>query len=359
MKSRRGLACCVALVATLALLVGACGGDESPPAAESTTAVSGEPGPAESNEITVALPFPDAKIFGPYVVAADLGYFEKEGLKVEIITADNVNAAVASDSADIGLQDAGSAIEAIREGLAVNILAGSLCQQPFNFAVQPDVKSVEDLAGKDVTLAGTTGDPTEIARWRVLKEEGWDLDSVDVNLVYPGPDSATWREFFLTDRIALMPFYADDLPALQKDGASIIIESLRAWPNGVHIVNKGWLEDNPNAAVRFLRALMKGMDYIVAPAIGEPPENRGKLLEILAANDFDVADMEATDPEDPWLFGSQSICPNLYYDEAAWNSTIETNGLDPLEFDVDLSHLERAQGLLDRDNSPPEEVQYP
>jgi NitT/TauT family transport system substrate-binding protein len=351
------------LVASLALLAAACGDEESPPAAEPTAesaaAASGEPGPAESNEITVALPFPDAKLFGPYVVASDLGYFEEEGLKVKTITADNVNAAVASGSADIGVQDAGGAIDAIREGLPVTILAGSLCQQPFNFAVQPDVKSVQDLAGTDVTLAGTPGDPSEVARKRVLKEEGWDLDAVDVNLVYPGPDSATWREFFIADRIALMPFFQDDLRALQKDGANIIIESLRPWPNAVHIANKGWLEDNPNGAVRFLRAMMKSIDYIVAPAIGEPAENRDRLLEILEANDFDVADMEATDPENPWIFGSNSLCPNLYYDEAAWNDTIDTNGLDPLAFDVDLSYLERAQRLLDRDNAPPKEVQYP
>jgi NitT/TauT family transport system substrate-binding protein len=350
------------LLAALALFATACGDDESDGGggdgeAAAQSAPTGELGPAEDTEITVAIPFPDVTMYSMYVVGTDMGYFEEEGLKVKVITADDVNAAVASGSADIGVNSAGSAIEAIRNDIGVTILGGHYCRQNFDFAVQPDVNTVEDLDGTDVVLAGTPGDPAEFQRARVLKEEGWDLDSIDKKIVYPGPDSATWREFFVADKVSLIPFYGDDRPALEDYGAKIIIESIRNWANDVHIVSDDWLKDNPNAAVRFLRASLKSVDFITAPGVGEPPANKDKVLDIYEANDFDVEDLRKQDS--PWVLDGHLICENLTYDKAAWDTTIETEQLDPLDFNVDLSYLERAQELTDRDNAPASEVSYP
>lgn len=361
--SRARLAPFAMLFAAAALMASGCGDDEeSPPASAAEepateTATDGEPGPAEDTDITVAIPFPDVTMYSMYVVATDLGYYEEEGLKVKVINADDVNAAVSSGSADIGVQGAGGAIEAIRKGLNVDLIAGRGCRQTFSFATQPDVKTVADLDGKDITLAGTAGDPAEVARKEVLKEEGWDLDSVDAKVVYPGPDSATWRQFFLADRIALMPFYGDDRPALDEYGANIIVQAIRNVPNDVHTANSKWLDENPNSAVRFLRATMKGVDFIVAPGVGEVPENKDKVLEIYQKNDFDTKDLEAN--TGPYGLDGQVRCENLYYDEDAWNQSIESDGLEPLDFAADLTALEQAQKLLDRDNSPPSDIEFP
>lgn len=350
----------LALLGVVALLAAGCGGssdeDDAPPAA-SPAAASGELGPAEDTEITVAIPFPDVSMYSMYVLGTELGYYEEEGLKVKVITADNVSAAVASGSADIGVDSAGAAIEAVRNGIGTTILAGHWCRQNFDFAVQPDVSTVQDLDGKNIVLAGTPGDPAEIQRHRVLKEEGWDLDAVKTKVVYPGPDSATWREFFIAGRVSLMPFYGDDVPALEKHGAKVIVETLRNWANDVHLADPDWLKENPNSAVRFLRATMKANDFIVAPGVGQTPENKDKILDIYEANDFEVEDLRRDG--DPWVLGAQLICENLYYDKEAWDTTIETEKLDPLDFDVDLSYLEQAQKLMDRDNAPPVEVSYP
>lgn len=354
-KARTGT---LAAAATLALVT-ACGGGDSSTATDGVEFGSGEPGKAEDTEITVAIPFPDVSMYSMYAVASERGYYEDEGLSVKVITANNVNAAVASGSADVGVESTGSVIEAIRGGVAVDLVAGHYCRQDFNFAVQPGVESVEDLDGTDVVLAGTSGDPAEFQRAKVLKEEGWDLDSVDVNVVYPGPDSATWREFFIAERVSLMPFYGDDRPALDEYGANIIIESVRPWANDVHIAGSEWLANNPNSAVRFLRATMKAVDYMVAPGVGEVPEHKTEVLDIYEDHDFEVGDLRKQN--NPWVLDAQMVCPNLHFSADAWQTTIDTQKLDDLDFEdnVNLAYLKKAQKLLGLDNSEPVEVDYP
>jgi NitT/TauT family transport system substrate-binding protein len=342
-----------AVTATSLLVVGCSGagdGDSDGGTGSSGVVVGEEPGDPEDTEITVAIPFPDVTMYSMYVVGTAQGYYEEEGLTVEVITADNVNAAVSSGSADIGVESAGAVIEAIRGGVEIDILSGHFCRQNFDFAVQPDMDSVQDLDGTSVVLAGTSGDPAEFQRAAALADAGWDLESVDVDIVYPGPDSATWREFFVNERVSLIPFYGDDRPALEEYGANIVVESLKPWANDLQIAGDSWLEENPNTAVRFLRATMRALEFMTVPAVGEVPENKDAVLDIYEENEFDVADLRVQDS--PWVLDGHLACPNLYFDEAAWDLTIETQQLEPLDFgaEVDLSFLLAAQDLLGLDN---------
>jgi NitT/TauT family transport system substrate-binding protein len=341
-----------------AALTGCGGGTQEPPPAVSFPA--GEIGAAETSEVTVAIPFPDVTMYSMYILATDLGYYQDEGLSVEVITADNVSAAVSSGSADVGVDSTGTVIEALRGGIDVDLLSGHFCRQNFDFASQPDITSVEQLDGKAVVLAGTSGDPAEFQRRLALKEAGWDLDARNVEVVYPGPDSATWREFFVNGRVALIPFYGDDRAALQEYGANVVVESLQNWANDVQIINSAWAADNPNTVVRFLRATMKAAQYLVAPGAGEAPVNKQKILEIYQAHDFDTADLAAT--KSPYAFDGHLVCPNLYFDEQAWNTTLDTQNLQPLGYAETvgaLPYMQKAQELLEMDNSAPAELSYP
>jgi NitT/TauT family transport system substrate-binding protein len=349
-----------AVLAVTSLVIAACGGPGTTASDEPDgSAGSGELGPAEQTEITVAIPFPDPVMYSMYIIATEEGYYEEEGLTVEVITADDPNAAVASGSADIGVQSAGAVVEAIRGGLEIEILAGHFCRQRFSFAVQPDIETVEDLAGKDVVVAGTAGDPVEHERMRILAEEGWDLSTVDVNQVYPGPDSATGREFFLENRVALVYFFADDIAALEEYGANIPVDELRNWPNDLHIAQEGWADENPNTATRFLRATIRGAQFMVAPEVGQPQENKDRVLEIYEQYEFDTEPYLASDS--PYALATESFCPNLYYDEEAWNTTIETQQLEPLDpaEGINLEPLLAAQESLGIGNDPAPEVPWP
>lgn len=354
---RYGLTAAAALAA-FTLLAGCAANPGGSADAEPVTLADGEPGAAEDTEITVAIPFPDITMYSMYVLATDLGYYEEEGLTVEVITADNVTAAVASGSADIGVESTGTVIEAIRGGVEVDLVGGHYCRQNFDFAAQKGITKVDDLEGTSIVLAGTPGDPAEFQRKLVLKEEGWDLDTVQTEVVYPGPGSESWTEFFVNDRISMQPFYADDLPALEEHGANVIVESLRNWANDVQVAGSGWVAENPNTLVRFLRATLKATDYMTAPAPGVFPENVDSVLDIYEANDFDVEVLR--DSESPWVLDGHLACSNLYFDTEAWDTTIETQSLEPIEFDESqLVYLEKAQELLGIDNAGPETLTYP
>lgn len=351
--------CLGAAGVVLASAMTGCGGQESAPA-PSTSFAEGEIGPAETAEVTVAIPFPDVTMYSMYVLATDLGYYEEEGLTVDVITADNVSAAVSSDSADVGVDSTGTVIEALRGGIGVDLLSGHFCRQNFDFAAQPDITAVDQLDGTSIVLAGTSGDPAEFQRRLALKEAGWDLDSHNVEVVYPGPDSATWREFFVNDRVSLIPFYGDDRAALEEYGANIVVESLENWANDVQIVNSAWAAENPNTVVRFLRATMKAAEFLTAPGAGEAPENKEQILDIYEANDFDTADVAASGS--PYALDGHLVCPNLYFDEAAWDTSVETLALQPISYaDTvgSLPYMEKAQELLGIDNASPSELSYP
>jgi ABC-type nitrate/sulfonate/bicarbonate transport system substrate-binding protein len=351
-----------AVLVITSVVLAACG-DGGAPASEEPegTGGTGELGPAEQTDITVAIPFPDPVMYSMYIIATEEGYYEEEGLTVEVITADDPNAAVVSGSADIGVQSAGAVIEAIRGGLEIEVLASHFCRQRYSFAVQPEVEAVEDLAGQDVVVAGTAGDPVEHERMRILAEEGWDLSTVDppVNQVYPGPDSATGREFFLAGRVALVYFYADDIAALEEYGANFPVDELRNWPNDLHIAQTGWADENPNTAARFLRATIRGAQFMVAPEVGEPQENKDRILEIYEQYDFDTEPYLASDS--PYALATESFCPNLYYDEDAWNITIETQQLDPLDpaEGINIDALLAAQESLGIGNDQAPEIPWP
>jgi NitT/TauT family transport system substrate-binding protein len=316
--------------------------------------------PAEQDTITVAIPFPDIVMYSRYYVAEDEGYLADEGLAVEVVTADDPVAAVLSGSADIGVQSAGAAVLAADEGLDLDIIGSHSCRQSFSFAVQPDIESVEDLAGKDIVLAGTAGDPAQFEREKVLREAGWDVSTIDANVVYPGPDSATWRQFFLAGNVALMPYYNDDLVALQEYGASFPISELKNWPNDVYVTRDGWVDENPGTASRFLRAVMKATDFLHAPALGEPPANKERILEIYRNHEYDPAGEEAN--TGVYSLNPHNYCDNLYYDADAMATTVEGQELDvdvTFEDVANLSALEAAQASLGKTNEPASEIPWP
>lgn len=369
MRVRRGAA-----VLSLLFLLSACAGNpsgsaggsdggqslelnapEATPSAGSQTA--GEIGPPEATELTIGFRFPNATFYLPQLIASELGYFAEEGLKVrEIVTAADLGAAMQGGDVDIAMEWPEAPYQAAEADLPMTIISGYLCRTRQAFAVAPDVQSVEDLDGKAVTLAGVSGDLQAVARKNVLAENGWDLDTVNVQSVYPGPGSNVWRQFLVNGQIALMPYFIDDEVPLREFGANFIVDALVHAPRGVLVARPDFVEENPNTVARYLRALMRAHEYLLEPGIGETPANREEMLAMLADAGF-------TDPmpEGPWAFDQNNMCPNLHVGEDTWDRLLELYELEPvpLESVSMLDPLFQAQKSLGLDNSPPVKLDWP
>lgn len=118
--------------------------------------------------------------YAPQYAAYELGYFEEEGLDVEIVCAfgaDKVMTAVLSGDAEIGFMGSESTIYAYNQGASDYVVNfAQLTQRAGNFLVareeMPDFKW-EDLKGKEV-LGGRKGGMPQMVFEYILKNQGID-----------------------------------------------------------------------------------------------------------------------------------------------------------------------------------------
>ena len=118
--------------------------------------------------------------YAPMYVAIEEGYFQEEGIDLELVTgfgADKTMTAVLSDSADIGFMGSEASIYTYNEGATDHVVNfAQLTQRAGNFLVarqeMPDF-TWEDLKGTDV-LGGRKGGMPQMVFEYILRKNGMD-----------------------------------------------------------------------------------------------------------------------------------------------------------------------------------------
>ena len=125
--------------------------------------------------------------YAPQYVAIEKGYFEKEGLDLELVTgygADKTMTAVLSGEADIGFMGAEASVYAYLEGANDPVINfAQLTQRAGNFLVSREPMDDfhwEDLKGKDI-LGGRKGGMPQMVFEYILKQNGLD-PAADMNI---------------------------------------------------------------------------------------------------------------------------------------------------------------------------------
>ncbi|HSK95015.1 MAG TPA: ABC transporter substrate-binding protein, partial [Euzebyales bacterium] len=155
-----------ALVALLALMLAACGGpaaqapEEAAPDAQASAPEGGsqddEAAAGDLTPVTFALTNKRAIQYHPYYVAQYLGYFEDEGLDVEIVIVDGSSAAVQQTIAgnvDISNPSAPATAQAAAQGNCVQQFYTGSYGNVFDF-VTPESTGITDLAGLEGETVG-------------------------------------------------------------------------------------------------------------------------------------------------------------------------------------------------------------
>jgi|GEM_PF-363372 len=307
------------VAAALAALAMA-GCDKQPQETASTTqpaAQSGEQSSAQA-ESAIALNIGTLKIAAlSNLYAADrLGYFQQEGLKATFSPMGGgaeLLPAVSAGKIDITLSIPSNAIQARDKGFDFQMVMqnevaaqqGSDSQAVF---VNKDsgIESVKDLKGKRIAV-NFIGNQMWLSMVEVLKENGIDKNEVSfIELPFPNMQDA------LVNKQVDAVFNVEPFTSRMKAAAGLkvisyaAVEALPGQPVGTFWASGKWLENNREAAEKFVRAMHKANEYLVQ----NPDEARKMIAE------FTGLKLEVVEKMGPILWNSK-------VDMATWQRLLD------------------------------------
>lgn len=208
--------------------------------------------------------------YAPMYVALEEGYFEEEGLDVELKNgngADKVMTAMIAGEADIGFMGPEATIYVYNEGnenYGVNF--AQLTQRAGNFLVgrgaDPDFKW-SDLKGKTV-IGGRAGGMTQMVFEYILKMNGLDPKK-DVNIIQ-NIDFGVTAEAFVGGTGDYTVEFEPHATGVEKDGSGAVIASLGVdsgyVPYTCFSALESYMNEHPDVIQSFVKGIQKGLDYV-------------------------------------------------------------------------------------------------
>lgn len=287
--------------------------------------------------------------YAPQYVAIELGYFEEEGIDLELVTgfgADKTMSALVAGEADIGFMGSESSIYLYNEGAedyAVNF--AQLTQRAGNFLVaRENTENFQwsDLKGKEI-IGGRPGGMPEMVLEYILKLNDIDPEQ-DVTLVQ-NIDFGNTSGAFAGGTGDYTVEFEPAATALEQEGAGYVVASLGVdsgyVPYTAYCAKQSYIEENPEIIQRFTNALQRGMDYVNTHT---PAEIAEVIAPQFAETDIETITIivERYAQQDTWkgnlIFEEESflLLENIL-DEAG-----ELEDFAPYEVLVDTSYAEKA-----------------
>lgn len=254
----------IILVLSLCVIFSACGGEK-------------ELIKVRLSEVTHSI------FYAPQYVALNLGFFEEEGLNVELVNAqgaDKVMTAVLSGQTDIGFSGPEAAIYVYNEGKEdYAVVFAQLTKRDGSFLVgrepEPDFKW-DNVRGKTI-IGGRKGGVPEMTLEYVLRKNG----------IEPGKDVEidTSVQFALMggaftggsgDYVTLFEPVAS---TLEREGRGYIVASIGKEsgeiPYTAYYAKKSYIKKNPEIIQKFTNAIYRGQVWVDA----HTPEEVAKVLK--------------------------------------------------------------------------------
>ena len=208
--------------------------------------------------------------YAPQYVAHALGYFEKEGLDVEIILAagaDKVTAAVLSGDVEIGFCGSEATIYVYNNGEKDYLVTfAGLTKRDGSFIVSRekyDNFTLNNLKGKTIIGGRIGGMPEMTLEW-TLKEAGLDVKSdltIDTSIAFASMSGA-----FIGGTGDFVSLFEPNALQIEKQGYGYVVASLGELggvvPYTAYNARKSYIEQNPDVIKSFTNATQKGVDYV-------------------------------------------------------------------------------------------------
>lgn len=208
-------------------------------------------------EITVSYPGP-APFYIPIQIALKRGYFRDQKLDVKLIVTNSSvdRAALVSGSIDFTLRATSTILSAAR-GLPVRLLLVGTTRPFWSLVVRPETKSVQDLKGKVVGIAGIAG-AHHLTTNVIIKAHGLDPDKDVVSKVVTAGARIPALASGSIDGV-LMGY--DEAFRAKREGMKILLNAadyhtVLSLAVGVNVRK---MREKPDQVKRFLRANLEGM----------------------------------------------------------------------------------------------------
>lgn len=235
--------------------------------------------------------------YAPMYVAFEEGYFEDEGLKVNLVNglgADKTMTALLAGECEIGFMGAEASIYVYNQGAEDYVVNfAQLTQRAGNFLVSRDLNEDfkwENLEGKTV-LGGRKGGMPQMVFEYILKNKGMDPQK-DLNIIQ-NIDFGLTSQAFASGQGDYTIEFEPAATALELEGIGKVVASLGVESGKVPYTSfsarKSYIEKHPDVIQKFTNAIQRGMDYVqshtpeeIAKAIsGQFKETDEKTLVLL------------------------------------------------------------------------------
>ena len=208
-------------------------------------------------------------------VAQHKGYFKDEGLEADIVVMSAPASLAALTNGDIDYTLlTGSVIRAAIRSLPLRIVAGLMSSSAHVFLARPEIKTIKELSGKRIGLAGF-GDATHVLARMILAKYGLDPDK-DVEFISLGSDSGRFNALQqnLADMVVTSPPW--DFEG-KKLGFNILARAYEHvnYPLAGLGVNQKTLQTNRSQAKRVIKSLVRANRFM--------RDNREETVKILIA----------------------------------------------------------------------------
>ena len=208
--------------------------------------------------------------YAPMYVAIENGYFESEGIEIDLILtpgADKVSAAVLSDTVDVGFAGTESSIYVYAGGESDYLVTfAGLTKRDGQFILARDCSSkfeLSDLYGKEI-LVGRAGGMPAVNFLNAMKNAGMDVNKINVNYSI---DFASLSGSFIGGVGDYVNLFEHTATTVVNVSDACIVDSIGRLsgevPYTAFYARKSYLEENEELLLGFTRAIAKGLEFVL------------------------------------------------------------------------------------------------
>lgn len=200
----------------------------------------------------------------PNYAATDKGFFAKEGIQGEVVligSTDTLIQALIAGHVQVAIVDPSAAINAVERGASLKIIGGTVPIAAYTLVTCPKYKSIKELKGTTIGVVSLVSGSTIFLR-EMLKAEGLELNR-DYSIIQNGPTTQRLAALKTCSTSATM-ILGGDLPRAREFGFPEIARLHDYIPDlqfHSFIVDSRWAESHRDLTVRYLKAMVRAMQW--------------------------------------------------------------------------------------------------